>query len=424
MLYSRHYHRTGILAHENDTMTDRSYDITIVGGGIIGLASAMELSHRYPRYKVGLVEKEKELATHQTGHNSGVIHSGIYYKPGSLKARNCVSGARELMAFCDKQGIQYELCGKVVVATTPEEVPALEELYRRGTANGVHSLEMVGRERLRELEPHANGVRALWSPNTGIVDFTEVAAAYAAQFRDSGGEVRTGVKVLGVREADNSLYINTTDGDYHTRFAINCAGLYADAVARMMGAADDLRIIPFRGEYYTLSPDVADLVRGLIYPVPDPQFPFLGVHFTKTIHKGTEAGPNAVLAFAKEGYRMTSVDAVELYETLSYKGFWAMSAKYWKTGMMEFYRSLSKGAFARALQRLVPEVRRQDLIRGGAGVRAQAVGSDGRLADDFHISETANAIHILNAPSPAATASLAIGRHIVDRAEKSFRLVA
>ena len=405
-------------------MADHTYDITIIGGGIIGLATAMEVSRRYPRYTVAVVEKEREVASHQTGHNSGVIHSGIYYKPGSLKAQNCVAGARDLMAFCDEHGVEYELCGKVIVATTQEEVPALEELYRRGTENGVSELEMVGPERLRELEPHARGVRGLWSPNTGIVDYKEVSSAYAGQFREVGGQVHTGVAVRGVRYADGDTYVQTTDGDYQTRWVINCAGLYADSVARMMGAGQDTQIIPFRGEYYTLAPEASRLVNGLIYPVQDPQFPFLGVHFTKTMRKGIEAGPNAVLAFAREGYSMGSVDLQEFLDTLRYRGFWAMSARYWKTGLGEFYRSLSKGAFTRALQKLVPEVQEADLVRGGSGVRAQAVGPDGRLVDDFRISETANAIHVLNAPSPGATASLAIGRDIVDVAGKSFALTA
>lgn len=405
-------------------MADHTYDITIIGGGIIGLATAMEVLRRYPKYTVAVVEKEREVAGHQTGHNSGVIHSGIYYKPGSLKAQNCVAGSRDLMAFCDEHGVQYELCGKVIVATTQDEVPALDELYRRGTENGVPGLEMVGSERLRELEPHARGVKALWSPNTGIVDYKEVSAAYTTQFREMGGTLHTGVEVRGIRQADGATYVQTTDGDYRTRWLINCAGLYADSVARMMGAGQGTQIIPFRGEYYTLSPEASRLVKGLIYPVADPQFPFLGVHFTKTMRKGIEAGPNAVLAFAREGYSMGSVDLQELFDTLRYRGFWAMSARYWKTGLGEFYRSFSKGAFTRALQKLVPEVQEADLVRGGSGVRAQAVGPDGRLVDDFRISETANAIHVLNAPSPGATASLAIGRDIVDRAGKSFELVA
>ena len=405
-------------------MTDHIYDMTVIGGGIIGLAAAMEISRRYPKYTVAILEKEQWVAGHQTGHNSGVIHSGIYYKPGSLKAQNCVVGARDLMAFCDEHGVQYDRCGKVIVATTQDEVPALDELYRRGTENGVLGLEVVGPERLRELEPHALGVKALWSPNTGIVDYKEVAAAYAKQFHARGGELHTGVEVRGIRHADGAAYIQTTKGDYRTRWLINCAGLYADAVARMAGAGQGTQLIPFRGEYYTLSQEASRLVKGLIYPVADPQFPFLGVHFTKTMHKGIEAGPNAVLAFAREGYSMGAVDLQELFETLRYRGFWAMSTRYWKTGFGEFYRSLNKGAFTRALQKLVPEVRKADLVRGGTGVRAQAVGSDGRLVDDFRISETANAFHVLNAPSPGATASLAIGRDIVDRVGKSFGLLA
>ena len=403
-------------------MNNYSYDIAIIGGGIIGLATALELSTHYPRYRIGVLEKEDELATHQTGHNSGVIHSGIYYKPGSLKARNCVAGGRALMEFCHENGIEYELCGKVIVATNEREVAALDMLHDRGAANGVPGLRIIGPEELKELEPHARGLKALHSPNTGIIDYTQVTLAYAKRFRDNGGEVLTGARVRGIRQADGLVNMETDRGDVRAKHIINCAGLYSDVIARMMGVKDGIRIIPFRGEYYMLSPEASHLVRGLIYPVPNPEFPFLGVHFTRTVHGHVEAGPNAVLAFAREGYKMTSVNMAETLGSLTFRGFWAMGARYWKRGIQEFYRSLSKGAFVRSLQQLVPEIDEGHLVRGGAGVRAQEVERNGFLADDFHITETQNAIHVRNAPSPGATASLAIGKDIVAIAAKSFQL--
>lgn len=403
-------------------MSNYSYDIAIIGGGIIGLATALELSKQYPRYRIGVLEKEEGLATHQTGHNSGVIHSGIYYKPGSLKARNCVEGALALIEFCRENGIGYELCGKLIVATDEREMGALDELYRRGTANGVPELRMIGVEELKELEPHARGLKALHSPHTGIIDYTAVTIAYANRFRDAQGEVLTEARVRSIKRADGLINMETDRGDVRATYLINCAGLYSDVIARMMGVKQDVRIIPFRGEYYMLSPEASHLVRGLIYPVPNPEFPFLGVHFTRTIHGEVEAGPNAVLAFAREGYKMTHINMAEAIGTLTYRGFWAMTAKYWKRGMQELYRSLSKGAFVRSLQRLVPDIDESHLTRGGAGVRAQEVERNGLLADDFHITETENAIHVRNAPSPGATASLAIGKGIVAIAEKSFQL--
>jgi len=384
----------------------------------------MELSSRYPRRRVVVVEKEPGLAAHQTGHNSGVIHSGLYYRPGSQKARFCVEGAEALRAFCDQNGIRYEVTGKIVVATTQEELPALQALYQRGLANRVPGLELIGPERLREMEPHASGLQALVSPSTGIVDYTEVAHAYARRAEAQGVELFTSAKVMRIAQSQGAIHLETTRGDVQARRLINCAGLYADAIARMTGSPPGVRIIPFRGEYYTLAPERRHLVRGLIYPVPNPQFPFLGVHFTRMIHGDVEAGPNAVLALAQEGYRKRDVNAGELWGTLAYRGFWAMASRYWKTGMQEYYRSFSKRAFARALQRLVPEVQERDLAPAGAGVRAQAVDRKGNLLDDFYIVETPNAIHVLNAPSPAATASLAIGRHVAQRAGEVFGLTA
>ena len=403
-------------------MSSPSYDIAIIGGGIIGLATALQLSMRHPEQRTVVLEKEPALAAHQTGHNSGVIHSGIYYRPGSLKARNCVEGGRALMDFCDENGVEYQLCGKVIVATNERELAALDELHRRGTANGVPGLRVLGPEELHEIEPYANGVRALHSPNTGIVDFTQVAAAYANRFRDTGGEVVTGARVVSIRRADGYVHLETARGVVRARNVINCAGLYSDAIARMMGVPQDVRIVPFRGEYYMLAPEAEHMVNGLIYPVPNPEFPFLGVHFTRTVHGEVEAGPNAVLAFAREGYSMTRFNPKEMLGTLGYRGFWTMSARYWRMGMMEMYRSISKGAFVKSLQRLVPDIRDSHLVRGNAGVRAQEVGRNGLMTDDFHITATPNAIHVRNAPSPGATASLAIGRDVVVAASRAFDL--
>ena len=405
-------------------MASYNYDITVIGGGIVGIATAMQITAKYPKYKVGVVEKEESLAQHQTGHNSGVIHSGIYYAPGSLKAQNCVNGVQKLLKFCDENEIKYDLVGKVIVATSEAELPRLDELHRRGTANGVPGLEMIDRDRLLEIEPHSAGIRALWSPKTGIIDYTEVTRAYARHVQEQGGEITLGSKVEGIHVGADHMHLATTKGDVQTKYLINCAGLYSDAVARMMGLSLGLRIVPFRGEYYFLRPESHHLVKGLIYPVPDPEFPFLGVHFTRTIHGGVEAGPNAVLAMAQEGYTKTSFAPQELLGTLTYNGFWTMARKYWKTGLQEVYRSFSKQQFTKALQRLVPEITEADLQSGGAGVRAQAVEESGKLVDDFRIVETESAIHVLNAPSPGATASLSISEGILAMAEKNFQLSA
>jgi L-2-hydroxyglutarate oxidase len=407
--------------HVVEFMTAQRYDIAIIGGGIVGLATALALTERFPHRTVVIVEKEPQLARHQTGHNSGVIHAGIYYKPGSYKAQLCVEGVRLMKAFCEANGVAYENCGKVIVATTVDELPRLHMLHERGTANGVPGLRLMEAAELHEIEPHARAVRALHSPHTAIVDYRAVAAAMAAQLERRGVPIRTGAAVRAIARHADGLGLETSGATVQARNLVNCAGLYADTVARLMDVQPEVHIIPFRGEYYTLRPERA-VVRGLVYPVPDPEFPFLGVHFTKRIGGEIEAGPNAVLAFAREGYRMRTINAAELLGVLRYRGFWKMAAKYWRTGSYEIYRSLSKRAFVRALQHLVPEVREEDLAPGGAGVRAQAVTPDGALVDDFKIMETANAIHVLNAPSPAATASLAIGQHIAALAGKSFGL--
>ena len=403
-------------------MQSPQYDVVIIGGGIIGLATAYRLTQRFPRCRTAVVEKERELALHQTGHNSGVIHSGIYYRPGSQKARFCRSGVDSLVRFCEENGIEYQRCGKVIVATDESEFGRLDDLFERGTANGVEGLETVGRERLKEIEPHASGVKGLHVPGTGIVDFRAVARTYADRAGDGGGEVLTGREVLSIRRSSGSLYVETTGGSVASKYIINCAGLHADRVARMTGIEPDVRIIPFRGEYYTLNPQRQHLVKGLIYPVPNPRFPFLGVHFTRTIHGAVEAGPNAVLALAREGYRKTDVNLSDMTDTLTYPGFWGMTAKHWRTGLGEFHRSLSRAVFLRDLQRLLPEVEDRDLAPGGSGVRAQAVDRKGRLRDDFSIQQDQGAIHVLNAPSPGATSSLAIGDHIVTLAAESFDL--
>jgi len=400
-----------------------TYDIAIVGAGIIGLATARALAERAPGVRLVLLEKEREIAQHQTGHNSGVIHSGIYYKPGSYKARLCVEGVRSMKAFCEKNDIPVETCGKVIIATSQEEVPRLQTLYERGVANGVPGVAVIDLGRLKELEPHANAVAAIHSPQTAIVDYGQVSQAFARDLLARGAVIERGFRVDRIARAGGELRIGGGDGRVITaRHLVNCAGLYSDVVARMAGAPVDVQIVPFRGEYYMIRPERHDLVRGLIYPVPDPEFPFLGVHFTRTIHGEVEAGPNAVLAFAREGYRWSRVRPAELARTLTFPGVWRMAAKYWQTGAYEVYRSLSKAAFVTALQRLVPALQPDDIQPGGSGVRAQAVTRDGALVDDFRIVQSADAIHVLNAPSPGATASLAIGRHIAGLAAETFHL--
>jgi len=393
-----------------------THDIAIVGGGIVGLATALALRERLPGARLVILEKEPRLGSHQTGHNSGVIHSGIYYKPGSHKAKLCVEGKNLLYQFVEKHGIRVERCGKVIVATSEAELPRLITLYERGIANGV-PVELLEPARLRDFEPHAKALRAIHSPSTGIVDYGEVVDAMARELRAAGVAIETDARVTAITRTGDGLELAGRRLAVRARRLVNCAGLYSDHVR------PDVRIVPFRGEYYMLRPDRRALVRGLIYPVPDPEFPFLGVHLTRTVHGDVEAGPNAVLAFAREGYRLGRVSPRELAGTLAYRGFWRMARRYWRTGTYEMYRSLSRAAFARALQRLVPELTSADLTRGGAGVRAQAVSPDGSLVDDFRIVTGPDAIHVLNAPSPGATASLAIGRHIAALATETFRRV-
>ncbi len=403
-------------------MRASTYDVAIIGGGIIGLATALQLLTRAPRTRLAVLEKEERLAVHQTGHNSGVIHSGIYYRPGSQKAQFCVRGVGALLSFCDENEIPYELCGKLIVATQDAELPRLEELHRRGLANGVKGLEVVEPERIREIEPHATGIRALYAPRTGIIDYGRVARAYAEHVQKRGGDIVTGARAVKIAQTADSLTVETTKGAVHSRRVINCGGLQADRIARMMGVDPGVRIVPFRGDYFVLRAHARGLVQGLIYPAPDPRFPFLGVHFTKTIHGGVEAGPNAVLSLAREGYGKWSFNAVDALGTVTYPGFWKMARRYWRIGVTEVHRAFGKAVFVRDLQRLVPAVTGDDVEPGGAGLRAQALNRRGELLDDFSIQTTERAIHVLNAPSPGATSSLAIGEHLAGLAMDAFGL--
>jgi (S)-2-hydroxyglutarate dehydrogenase len=397
-------------------------DVLVVGGGILGLASAREILLRHPALRLCVLEKEDSLATHQTGHNSGVIHSGIYYAPGSLKARLCVEGSRLLYDYCDEHEVPYERCGKVIVATRDEELPRLDELYRRGKANGVPGLRELDRSELARLEPHVAGVRALHSPATGIVDFKRVAASFAEDVISLGGAIWTGTEVHGIVLRSRGANVSTGSGEFEARYVITCGGLQSDRLARMTGGPESPKIVPFRGSYYVLRHEARSLVNGLVYPVPDPAFPFLGVHFTKQISGDVWAGPNAVLAFAREGYRPSDFAASELLETLRYRGFYALARKHWRAGIAETWVEFRKAAFVRALRRLVPQVTEGDLGERRAGVRAQALSEQGILVDDFWLDQAPGVTHVRNAPSPAATSSLAIARHIAQESEQAFGL--
>lgn len=393
--------------------------VAVIGGGIVGLATAHRLLQRYPGVQLLLLEKEEGPGRHQTGHNSGVLHCGLYYKPGSTKARMAVQGLRKMTAFCAENGIPYELCGKVVVATELEEVPRLHGLLERGRANGLEGLQLLGPEQIREVEPHAAGLQGLRVPQEGIVDYAAVTEALVASIRRSGGEIRFSSRVIRL-EDKNGWRIHASSGDYEADFIINCAGLHCDRVSRMAGNRNGTKIVPFRGEYYKIRPDRQHLVRNLIYPVPDPKFPFLGVHFTRLIHGGVEAGPNAVLAFAREGYRYSDISLRDMVETVTYRGFWRFFSRYPVMCWEEFRRSCSKRLFCGSLQKLVPELEVEDLAPGGAGVRAQAVSPSGELVQDFCFARQHTALHVLNAPSPAATASLAIADEVIDTIQDSL----
>jgi len=396
------------------------FDVIVIGAGIVGLATAREILLRRPRLRLAVIEKEARVATHQTGHNSGVIHSGLYYRPGSLKARACVAGAAKLIRYCDERGVPYQLIGKLVVATSPDEVPRLLELYERGQKNGVQGLELLTAEQIREREPNVTGVRAIWSPRTGIVDFARVAEAFAEDVRLAGGEILFERTVLAFQRRNGRIGIETTGGFYEARFVVVCAGLHSDRLARLSGGRPDPAIVPFRGDYYVLRAERRHLVRTNVYPVPDPRFPFLGVHFTPRMDGSVWLGPNAVLAFAREGYRKTDVDLRDLMETLRYPGFRRLALRYWRVGLQELWRDLSKRAFLRDLRRFVPELDEEDLVPGPAGVRAQALSLDGQLIDDFVLERQPGIVHVRNAPSPAATSSLEIARLIVDDIEREL----
>ena len=391
-------------------------DVIVIGGGIVGLATAYKLLEQKPGLKLRILEKEKSIGLHQSGHNSGVIHSGIYYKPGSMKAKNCRRGVRELLLFCDKFNVQYDLCGKVIVAVNSEEVNRLDALYKRGLENGISDVRIIDSQELKDLEPHATGIKAIHVPSMGIINYTSVVEELARQIIKRGGKIKTKATVKGFVRKASECIVNTQTCDYPTELVINCSGLYSDKIAQLAGENSSISIIPFRGEYYVLKPESRHLVNSLIYPVPDPRFPFLGVHFTRKIDGSIEAGPNAVFATAREGYRRRDFSFQETWELLTNPGFWKIGRNYWKTGMGEYTRSLFKPLFVKALQNLVPAIQGSDLVPGGSGVRAQAMDRTGKLLDDFCIVQSERFIHVLNAPSPAATASFAIGSKIAAQA--------
>lgn len=390
-----------------------TFDLAIVGGGIVGLATAYQCMQRFPRWQILVLEKEAAVAQHQTGHNSGVLHSGIYYRPGSLKAKNCREGKLAMEEFCRSEAIPFETCGKVIVATTEQELPALQKIYERGIANGVNC-KLIERDEIHDLEPCVAGIRGIHVPEAGIVDYSQVSERLAQRATEMGATIKLKCRVDKIVHAADNERLVTDTGEFEARRVINCTGLYCDRVARASGAKPESKIIPFRGEYFYLKESAQKYCRNLIYPVPDANFPFLGVHFTRMIGGGVECGPNAVLAFAREGYRKSDINCRDLVETLSYPGFWKLAARYWRTGLGEMWRSLSKRAFVRALQRLVPDISEADLEPAPAGVRAQAIATDGSMVDDFAVVPSGNVIHVLNAPSPAATSSLNIGRLIVN----------
>ncbi len=390
-------------------------DVIIAGAGIVGLATALKILESRPGTKLLVLEKETGEARHQTGNNSGVIHSGIYYKPGSLKALNCITGYNQLLDFCNRYDVKYDICGKVIVAINDSELPRLAGIYERGIANGLDKIRYIGKEELKEIEPHAYGIKAIHVPYTGIIDYKEVSRKYAELIREKNGEIKFSEKVVKINDSGSSIEIITQNSSFNTKVFINCCGLQSDEVAGLSEKKIDTRIIPFRGEYYKIKPERRYLVKNLIYPVPDPAFPFLGVHFTRMTSGEVEAGPNAVLSFKKEGYNKTSFSLKDSFKTFTWKGFYSIASKYYKTGFGEFKRSFSKKAFVKALQKLMPEITADDLIAGGAGVRAQAISIDGKLIDDFLIHDSGRIVNVLNAPSPAATSSLAIGQAIAEK---------
>jgi L-2-hydroxyglutarate oxidase LhgO len=399
-----------------------TYDIAIAGGGIVGLATGRELLARHPSLKLVILEKDDALATQQTGHNSGVIHSGIYYKPGSLKAKLCVEGRKSLWEYCDAKGIPYRNVGKLIVATEERELPLLDDLYARGLANGIDDLQLVDGAGIAEREPHCRGLKAIYSPVTGIVDYGIVARSYGDDVRAAGGSIETGREVTSIERRGGASVVHTAQGEVEAKYVISCAGLQADRLAKMTGGTSDPKIVPFRGDYLILKPEKRYLVKGNIYPVPDPAFPFLGVHFTPRMNGDIWLGPNAVLAFAREGYSFTTINPGDLLETLTYPGFIKMAGKYLSTGLGEMYRDVVRSAYVKALQRYIPELQVEDTLAGPSGVRAQAMMADGSLVDDFVFDGDEGVVHVRNAPSPAATSSLAIGRFVADDADRRFGL--
>lgn len=399
-----------------------TYDIAIVGGGIVGLATGRELLRRHPHLKVAVLEKEAEVSTHQTGHNSGVIHSGIYYTPGSLKARLCTEGRRALWKYCEEKQIEYKPVGKLIVATEESEIPRLQALWERGHANGIEGLEMLDAAGIRAREPHCAGIQAIFSPVTGIVDYGRVARSYAADIQEAGGDILTSRLVTNINRKNGSTLLSSPGGDVEARYVITCGGLQSDRLAKMTGGGSDPKIVPFRGDYLILKPERRDLVRGNIYPVPDPAFPFLGVHFTPRMNGDVWLGPNAVLAFAREGYTFTTINLGDVIESLTYSGFLRLAGKYMSIGMGEMYRDVVRSAYVKALQRYIPDLRVEDTLPGPSGVRAQAMNADGSMVDDFVFEGSEGVVHVRNAPSPAATSSLAIGAYIADDAEARFGL--
>lgn len=393
-------------------------DVTIVGAGIVGLATALQLKKAQPQLNIIVLEKENKVAAHQTGNNSGVIHSGIYYKPGSLKAKNCIDGYHMMIEFCKTNNIPFDLCGKIIVATRENELSALDAIYNRGVENGLEGIHYINADEIKAIEPYTYGIKGIFVPQTGIVDYKVVANKMKENFELLGGDVRFNNKVINVKKKSGSIIVETVKGKIETQLIINCAGLYCDKIAAHTIPDLDMKIIPFRGEYYALKPNKRFLVKHLIYPVPDPNFPFLGVHFTRRIDGEIEAGPNAVLAFKREGYKKSQINIAELWESLTWSGFIKVASKYWKTGFGEMYRSFNKNAFTKALSKLLPSINSDDLVTGGAGVRAQACDKNGGLIDDFYIKELPGQIHVLNAPSPAATSSLSIGKTIAELAVK------
>ena len=395
------------------------YDIVVIGGGIIGTSTALSLQDKSLK-KVLLIESERELALHQTGNNSGVIHSGLYYIPGSLKAKNCAEGRELLYKFCLEHDIGFEKCGKIVVASDKGQLPILDTLFERGAANGLRGIKKLSKDQLKAYEPNVAGIAGLFVPQTGIVDFFQVTKTYAKLFTIAGGEIKTNCRFLSLIKGNNEFILNTSAGEIITKFIVNCGGLYCDRIAKLCGVNPGLQIVPFRGEYYVLKKEKEHMINNLIYPVPDPRFPFLGVHFTRMINGGIEAGPNAVLSFKREGYTKKDFSFSDVSQMLAFRGFWKMAAKYYKIGFEEFFQSYNKKAFLKALQKLVPDIEENDIRPGGAGVRAQALESSGKLVDDFSIVEANKMVHVLNAPSPAATASISIGRTIADIVNKKI----